>query len=79
MTRPRISLPDGDPGPGSIARQAVERYAAAAEAAGCELRLTHWLGNHVSEWTTPQGQASSDRWINPPSPIQMTSIVKTGI
>ena len=37
----RIFILDGHPGLGSVARQAVERYAAAAEAAGHEFRVAH--------------------------------------
>jgi putative NADPH-quinone reductase len=37
----RIFILNGHPGPSSITRQATERYAAAASAAGNEVRLSH--------------------------------------
>jgi putative NADPH-quinone reductase len=37
----RIFILNGHPGPSSLTRQAVERYAAAARAAGHEVRLSH--------------------------------------
>lgn len=37
----RIFILNGHPGPSSITRQAVERYASAATAAGHEVRLSH--------------------------------------
>jgi putative NADPH-quinone reductase len=37
----RIFILDGHPGPTSLARQALERYAAAATAAGHEVRIAH--------------------------------------
>jgi putative NADPH-quinone reductase len=40
MTK-RIFILNGHPGPASITRQATERYAAAARAAGHEVRLSH--------------------------------------